>query len=163
MAIIGEPPVRDGLAFRGKHWRLWVGNDGIVRLVLEGDHDKASVEGILEALGDIGDKMPERPVRILYYAHRALRLTPDARERLIEACRAHINLRVAVIRASPLALIQSRAVARHSGREFTYHENEPDALRALGVAEVLPPQPAAAPAKPEGPPVIDLGVVDHVS
>lgn len=162
MASIGEPPVRDGLAFRGKHWRLWMGNDGIVRLVIEGDHDKASIEGILEALGDIGDKVPERPVRILYYAHRALRLTPEARERLIEACRAHINLRVAIVRASPLALIQARAIARHSGRDFTYHENEPEALLALGVAEARPAKPTTAPAKPEPAP-LDLGVVDHVS
>lgn len=163
MANSGEPPVRDGLAFRGKHWRLWVGTDGVVRLVVEGDHDKASVEDILEALGDIGDKVAERPVRILYYAHRALRLTPEARERLIEACRAHINLRLALVRSSPLALIQARAIARHSGREFTYHDSEPEALQALGIAEARPVKaPAPVPEKrvETGP---DLGIVDHVS
>lgn len=165
MALPAEPPVRDGLAFRGKHWRLWVGTDGVVRCVIEGDHDTPSIEGILEALGEIGDKMPERPVRVLYYAHRAIRLTPDARERLIEACRAHINLRLALVRASPLALIQARAIARHSGREFTYHDSEPEALQSLGVAEARPVKAPAAP-PPETraePPALDLGLVDHVS
>lgn len=156
-----EPTVRDGLAFRGKHWRLWVGNDGIVRAVLEGDHDRASIEAILEAVGDIADKVQERPLRVLYYGHRPLRLAPEARERLIEACRAHLNLRLAVVRASPLALIQVRAIARHSGREFTFHASEPEALHALGAAQPVERrskvQAAAAPPAP------DVGVVDHVA
>lgn len=159
-----EPTVRDGLAFRGKHWRLWVGTDGVVRCVIEGDHDRASIDTVLEAFGEIGDKLPERPLRVLYYGHRTLRLAPEARERLIEACRAHINLRLAVIRASPLALIQARAIARHSGREFTYHESEPDALHALGAAAPRPaalrPATAPAPAKAERP---EVGVLDHIS
>lgn len=164
MPTTEEPPVRDGMAYRGKHWRLWVGTDGVVRCVIEGDHDRASIDSVLEALGEIADKVPERPVRILYYAHRALRLTPDARDRLVEACRAHIHIRVALVRASPLALIQARAIARHSGREFTYHDSEPAALQALGVAEARPAPPAAKgpPPKPaEAWP--DMGVVDHVS
>lgn len=151
------PAVRDGLAYRGKHWRIWLGNDGIVRCVIEGDHDKPSVETILEAFGELGQKLPERPFRVLFYAHRALRLTPEARDRFIEACRAHINVRVALVRASPLAKIQARAIARHSGRDFTFHDNEPDALKALGVAMAPTPPPPRA----EQPP--DVGVLDHIA
>ena len=167
MANPPEPPAREGLAFRGKHWRLWVGLDGVVRCIIEGDHDKASVETVLDAFAEIGDKVPERPVRVLVYAHRALRLAPEARERLIEACRAHVNLRVALVRSSPLALIQARGIARHSGRDFSYHESEPEALAALGVASV-PAQPKAPPAPPlmksaTGSGWPDMGQVDFVS
>jgi flagellar biosynthesis regulator FlbT len=153
--------VRDGLAFRGKHWRLWVGHDGIVRCILEGDHDRASVDAILEALGEIADKVQERPLRLLYYAHRTLRLAPQARDRLIEACRAHLNLRLAVVRASPLALIQARAIGRHSGRAFTFHASEPEALHALGAAQAVERRPKAQP--PAAPALPDVGIVDHVA
>jgi hypothetical protein len=154
------PTVREGLAFRGKHWRLWVGTDGVVRFLIEGDHDLASIEDVLEAFGEIGGKMPERPVRILFYAHRTLSLSPDARERLVEACRAHLSIRVALVRPSPLAKIQARAIARDSAHEFTYHESEPDALKMLGAVPVATPPRNDAPPPPSAP---DLGVVDYVS
>ena len=157
-----DPPVQDGLAQRGKHWRLWVGTDGVVRCMLEGDQDAASVERLLEALANIAAKVPERPLRLLYYGHRAVRLAPEARERLVAACRAHVNLRLAIVRASPFALIQARAVARHSGRTFSFHDSEPEALQALGVA-VPPARPVLRPPSKDPPPWPDLGVVDHVA
>jgi hypothetical protein len=155
-----QPAHREGLAYRGKHWRVWMGLDGVARCILEGDHDEANMRGLLEAFADLGDKVPERPLRILLYAHRPLSLQPGARELMVQAFRAHLGVRLAVVRASPLARIQARAIARHSGREFTYHDNEPEALRALGQVEVLIPVEAPAPVAPKGP---DLGIVDHVS
>ncbi|HEV8360160.1 MAG TPA: hypothetical protein VGR28_06870 [Candidatus Thermoplasmatota archaeon] len=152
-----EPAIREGLAFKGKHWRLWAGLDGVVRGLIEGDHDRAGADDILDALAQLGDKVPERPFRFMLYAHRTLRLTPDARERFTEALRAHLTVRVALVRPSPLAKIQARAIARHSGHEFVYTDNEPDALRALGV-----PEPAPKPVQVEAR-TPDVGIVDHIA
>lgn len=146
---------RDGLATRGKHWRLWVGSDGVVRAIIEGDHDRASAEAILEALDALAGRVPERPVRFLLYAHRTVRLTPEARDAFAEACRAHVTARIAIVRPSPLARIQARAIERHSGHPFFYAENEREALAALGVPEAAKP--------PEAPPAPDVGLVDYIS
>jgi hypothetical protein len=161
MPIADHAAPRDGLAFRGRHWRLWVSLDGVVRLLIEGDHDLDNVQGLLEAFGDVGARVRERPVRVLVYAHRPLSLQPDARERIAEACKAHPATRVAVVRASPLARIQAKAIMRRAGMEFGFFDNEPEAVRALGGAEVLEAPPPAPPRGPE-PHVPDVGFVDIV-
>jgi hypothetical protein len=159
-----EAPVsRDGLAFRGKHWRLWMGLDGIVRCRIEGDHDQASVLDLMEAFHDLAAKVPERPLRILVYANRLLSLGPDARESLVNACKVHVQWQLAVVRASPLGRIQARAIARASGREFSFHENERDALRALGVEEQAKPPAPALPRPEPVPAVPNVGVLDHIT